>query len=112
MYCNILRSIEAAFLELEKAMFTGAIFVPIFTIITLGPYTHFKQSETFHAKCNLKVNCDNIMSLISKSDCMSVTDLNHTVGHLCQVVDVCSKLHKDFYDYCFFSVSDQLLASD
>ena len=112
VYCNILRSIEAAFLELEKAMFTGAIFVPMFTIITFGPYTHFQQSETFHAKCYLKVNCENIMSLISKSDCMSVTDLNHTVGHLCHVVDVCSKLHKDFYDYCFFSVSDQLLASD
>ena len=52
------------------------------------------------------------MSLRSKSDCMSVTDLSHAVGHLCQVVDVCSKLHKDFYDYCLFSVSDQLVASD
>ena len=52
------------------------------------------------------------MSLISKSDCMSVTDLNHAVWHLCHVVDVRSKLHKDFYDYCFFSVSDQLVASD
>ena len=59
----MLRSIEEAFLELEKAMFNGAIFVPMFTIITLGPYTHSKQSETFHAKCNLKVNCENKMSL-------------------------------------------------
>ena len=25
---------------------------------------------------------------------MSVTDLNHAVGHLCHVVDVCSKLQK------------------
>ena len=92
-------------------MFTGAVFVPMFTIITLGPYTPSKQSETFHAKSNLKVNCENKMSLISKSDCMSVTDLNHAVGHLCHVVDVCSKLQKIF-DYCFFSVSDQLVASD
>ena len=102
---------RAAFLELEKALFTGAIFVPMFTIIALGPYTHSKQSETFHAKSNLKVNCENKMSLISKSDCMSVTDLNHSVGRLCHVVDVCSKLNKDFYDYCFFNVSDQLIAS-
>ena len=93
-------------------MFIGAIFVPMFTIITFGPYTHSKQSETFLAKCNLKVNCENKLSLISKSDCMSVTDINHAVGHSCHVVDVCSNLHKDFYDYCLFSVSDQLVASD
>ena len=83
-------------------MFTGAIFVPMFTIVTLGPYTHSKQSETFHAKYNLNVKCENKMSLISKSDCMKVTDLNHALGHLCHVVDVCSKLLKDFYDFCFF----------
>ena len=40
---------------------------------------------------------------------MSVTNLNHAVRHLRRVVDVCSKLHKDFYDYCFFTMSDQLL---
>ena len=84
----------------------------MFTIITLGPFTHSKQSETSRAKCNLKVNCENKMSLISQSDCMSVTDLNHAVGLLCHVVDVCSKLHEGFYDYCFFSVSDQLVASE
>ena len=55
----------------------------------------------------MRINC-----LYSKSDCLSVTDLNHAVGHLCHVVDVCSKLHIDFYDYCFFSLSDQLVASD
>ena len=44
---------------------------------------------------------------------MSVTDLNHAVGPLRHVVDVCSKLHKIFYDYCFFfTVSDELVASD
>ena len=36
MHCNILRSIKAAFLELEKAMFTGATLVPMFTTITPG----------------------------------------------------------------------------
>ena len=84
-------------------MFTGAIFVPMFTIITLGPYTHSKQLETFHGKCNLKVNCENKMSLISKSDCMSVTNLNHAVGHLCHVVDVCSKLQKIFMTIVFLA---------
>ena len=58
MYCNIFRSIKAALLELEKAMFTGATLVPMFIIITPGPYTHSKQPQTFHAKCNLKVNCE------------------------------------------------------
>ena len=48
------------------------------------------------------------MSLITKSDCMSVTDLNHPVS-LSHVVDVCSKLLKDFYDYCLFKVSDHLV---
>ena len=80
-------------------MFIGAFFVPMFTIITLGPYTHTKQSETFLAKSNLKKNCENKKTLISKSDCMSVTDLNHAVGLLRHVVDVCSKLHKHFYDF-------------
>ena len=36
------------------------------------------------------------MGLITKSDCMSVPDLNHAVGHLCHVVDVCSDLRKIF----------------
>ena len=48
------------------------------------------------------------MSLINKSDCMSVTDLNQIFRYIGYVVDVCSKLHKDFDDYCLFSVSDQL----
>ena len=84
-------------------MFTGAIFVPMFTIITLGPYTPSKQSETFPAKCNLKVNCENRMSLRRKSDCMSVTDLNHAVGHLCHVVDVCSNLQNNFMTIVFLA---------
>ena len=49
------------------------------------------------------------MGLITKSDCMSVTVLNQTVRYICHVVDVCSKLHKVFNDYCLFSVSDQLV---
>ena len=47
------------------------------------------------------------MGLITKSDCMSVTDkIFRYIGY---IVDVCSKLHKDFHDYCLFSVSDQLV---
>ena len=49
------------------------------------------------------------MGLITKSDCMNVTDLNQTVRYICHVVDVCSKLHRDFRDYCLFSMSDQLV---
>ena len=48
------------------------------------------------------------MGLITKSDCMTVTDLNQTVRYTCHVVDVCSELHKDFHDYCLFNLSDQL----
>ena len=48
------------------------------------------------------------MGLITNSDCLSVTDLNHAVRHLCHVVDVCSKLLKAFYDYCLFNMSDQI----
>ena len=47
------------------------------------------------------------MGLITKIDCMSATDLNHAVRHLCYVVEVCSKLLKDFHDYCLFNMSDQ-----
>ena len=47
------------------------------------------------------------MGLITKSDCMSATDLNHAVRHLCHVVDVCSKLLKGFHDDSLFNMSDQ-----
>ena len=110
MCCNILRSIKATPLELEKAMFTGATPVPMFTIITPGPHTQSKQSKTFHAKCNVKVNCGKKMRLTTKSDCMSVTHLNQTVSYIWHVVYVCSKLHKDFHDYCLFNMSNQLIA--
>ena len=36
------------------------------------------------------------MGLVTKKDCMSVTDLNHAIGHLCHVGDVCSNLQKIF----------------
>ena len=49
------------------------------------------------------------MGLITKSDCMSVTDLNQTFRYIGYVVDLSSKLHKDFHDYCLFRVSDQLV---
>ena len=48
------------------------------------------------------------MGLITKSDCMSVTDLNHAVRNICHVVDVCSKMLKDFHDYCL-NMSDQIV---
>ena len=56
VYCNTLLSNKDAFFELEKAMFTDATLVPMFTIITPGPYTHSKQSKAIHAKCILNVN--------------------------------------------------------
>ena len=44
VYCNILPSIKAAFLEVEKTMFTVSTLVPMFTITTLGSYA---RSETY-----------------------------------------------------------------
>ena len=58
------------------------------------------------------------MSLITKNDCMSVTELNHAVRYLCHVVEVCSKLLKVFHDYCLLtclvnqSLELSLVASD
>ena len=52
------------------------------------------------------------MGLITKSDCMSATELNHAGRHLCHVVDVCSKLLKDFHDYCLFNMSYQKVVGD
>ena len=49
------------------------------------------------------------MSLITKSVRLSVTDLNHAVRPFCHVIDVCSKLLKDFRDFCFFNRSDLLV---
>ena len=49
------------------------------------------------------------MSLMTKSDCMSVKDLNHAVRHLCYAVDVCSKLLKDFPDYCLSNMSNRIV---
>ena len=49
------------------------------------------------------------MGSINKSECMSVTDLNHAVRHLSHVVDVCSKMLEDFHDYCLFNMSDQIV---
>ena len=49
------------------------------------------------------------MSLITKIESVSVTNLNHKVRHICHVVDVCSKPLKDFHDYCLFHIFDQLV---
>ena len=51
------------------------------------------------------------MGVITKSGCMSVTDLNQTVRYICHVVDVCSKLHNGFHDACVFNTSDQLFVA-
>ena len=37
-------------------MSTVTTLVPMFIVINPGAYTCSKQSETFHAKCNLEVN--------------------------------------------------------
>ena len=49
------------------------------------------------------------MGLITKNDCMNVTDLNQTVRDLCHVVDVCCNLHKDVHDCCLSNLFDQLV---
>ena len=49
------------------------------------------------------------MGLIAKSDCMIVRVLNKTARCICHVVDLCSKLPKEFRDYCLFNVSDRLV---
>ena len=43
------------------------------------------------------------MSLISKNDELNDTDLNHAVGLLCHVVDVCSELQKIFLTIVFLA---------
>ena len=52
------------------------------------------------------------MGLITKSDCKSVTDLNDAVRHLYHLVDVSSKLLKDFHDYWLFNMSDQIIVGN
>ena len=47
VYWNILRSIKAAFLQLEKVMITVATLVPMFTIVILGPYTYKNGQRHF-----------------------------------------------------------------
>ena len=50
--------------------------------------------------------------MITKIDCMSVTDLNQTDRYIGHVVDVCSKLLKDFHDYHLFNMSDQIVVGN
>ena len=58
VYCNILRSIKAAFRGLEKSNVHRRNSCSDVYYITPSPYTHSKQPKAFHAKCNLKVNCE------------------------------------------------------
>ena len=99
---------RAAFLELEKNLFTDATSVRMLTIITPGRLTHSKQSD-ISCEMYLEGILWEKMGLITKSDCMSVTVLSHAVRHLCHVVDVCYKLLKGFHDYCLFNMSDQIV---
>ena len=46
------------------------------------------------------------LSLITKSDCVIVTNLNQIVRQICLVVDVCFKMLKDFHDYFLFHIFD------
>ena len=50
------------------------------------------------------------MGLITKSDCVSVTVLNQTFRYIGYVVDFCSKMLKDFHDFCLFNMCDQIVA--
>ena len=47
------------------------------------------------------------LSVITKSDCMIVTDLINAVTFLCLVVEVCAKWLNVFHDYCLFNMSHQ-----
>ena len=49
------------------------------------------------------------MGLITKSVCMSVTDLNHAVRNLYHLVDVCSKILKHSHEFWLFNMSDQIV---
>ena len=49
------------------------------------------------------------MGFITKTVCMCLTDLNQSFTYIGYVIDGCSKLPKDFHDYCLCSVSDQLV---
>ena len=89
-------------------MFTGTSLVPMFTIISAGPYTHSKQSKAFHAKCNFKVNCEQKW-VWSPKLIVWVFQISIKQSDIWDVVDVCSKLHEDSHDYCLFSMSHQLV---
>ena len=78
------------FFKWKKAILPIAAIVPIFTIITPGPYTRSKQSKMFLPKGSLKVTCEKRKSLITESDCICVTDLNRTVIQKCHVIVVFS----------------------
>ena len=78
VYCHIFHSFKAALVEVEKTMFTIGNLVPIFEIITPGPYTRSKQSRTFHAKCSVFV------------------ELKHTLKHKCATFSSSRLIHRYF----------------
>ena len=111
MYCNILRPVKAAILEVEKTTLTIATLVPMFTNITPGPHTRSKQSKTFHANSNLKVswekNCLYDQKWLygyyrSQSNSQTCTPRS---WHLFFKPNV-------FHDYCLFNMSDQVVVGN
>ena len=105
---NILRSIKAAFLEVEKAMFTVVSLVPMFAIITPVSYTRRKISNSFYARCNFKVNRTKNCLRLSKI-IVWVLQISVILSDIYGTWFTCfCKLLMAFQDYCLFNMSDQL----
>ena len=88
-------------------MFTVATLVLIFTITTPGPYICSKQLKTFHVKCNLKVNREEIR--LSKP---SLIVWNLQISTVQSDIDAkyltfFCKLPTNFHEYCLFDMSLQ-----
>ena len=86
-------------------MFTGATPVPMFAIITPGPYTHSKQSNTFLLNVTSR-------KIVRKNGFDNQKWLYECYRHLCHVVDVSYKFLKDFHDYYLFNMSDQIVVGN
>ena len=87
VYCNILPSIKAAILQVEKTLSTVATLVLMFTIRTSCPSIWIKQLNQFHAKCNLKVNYER-KCLGQPKGIVWMLQIQIIVGHGCHKVDI------------------------
>ena len=86
-FVTLYDKLKSHFLNYKKTMFTVATLVLMFIIINPGPYHCSKQSKTFNAKCNVKVNCEKNCFLLTKNNCLNVRDLN-AVRHTCRALYV------------------------